>query len=133
MSRRLVIYREMPINKMPSLTLTLNIVTQYGRNPNVQVPAIHLISDFSVCTGSVGLFFHGDPASVYLCLCDPGIRQLQLMLLKVSLVLGVEIHVNVEFIKLLEPPVEQNDDGRGVCVCVSECVLDFLCVMSGRG
>lgn len=67
----------------------------------------------------VVFFFHGDPASVYLCLCDPGIRQLQLMLLKVSLVLGVEIHVNVEFIKLLEPPAEQNDDGRGVCVSVS--------------
>lgn len=45
----------------------------------------------------------------------PGIRQLQLMLLKVSLVLGVEIHVNVEFVKLVEPPAEQNDD--------SECVL----------
>lgn len=59
-----------------------------------------------------------NPASVYLRLCDPGIRQLQLMLLKVSLILGVEIHVNVEFIKLLEPPAEQNSDGRCVCVCV---------------
>ncbi|KAK2841840.1 hypothetical protein Q5P01_012040 [Channa striata] len=38
------------------------------------------------------------------------IRQLQLMLLKVSLILGVEIHVNVEFIKLVEPPAEQTDD-----------------------
>uniref|UniRef100_A0A669B7A1 F-actin monooxygenase n=1 Tax=Oreochromis niloticus TaxID=8128 RepID=A0A669B7A1_ORENI len=41
------------------------------------------------------------------------IRQLQLMLLKVSLILGVEIHVNVEFIKLLEPPEEQTDVSHG--------------------
>ncbi|XP_071362532.1 F-actin-monooxygenase mical2b isoform X3 [Trachinotus anak] len=41
------------------------------------------------------------------------IRQLQLMLLKVSLILGVEIHVNVEFVKLVEPPAEQTDDGPG--------------------
>uniref|UniRef100_A0A3P8PPX4 F-actin monooxygenase n=1 Tax=Astatotilapia calliptera TaxID=8154 RepID=A0A3P8PPX4_ASTCA len=41
------------------------------------------------------------------------IRQLQLMLVKVSLILGVEIHVNVEFIKLLEPPEEQTDVGHG--------------------
>ncbi|KAM4573539.1 F-actin-monooxygenase mical2b isoform 1-T3 [Odontesthes bonariensis] len=41
------------------------------------------------------------------------IRQLQLMLLKVSLILGVEIHVNVEFSKLLEPPEEQTDDSPG--------------------
>ncbi|XP_038563092.1 protein-methionine sulfoxide oxidase mical2b-like isoform X3 [Micropterus salmoides] len=41
------------------------------------------------------------------------IRQLQLMLLKVSLILGVEIHVKVEFVKLVEPPAEQTDDSRG--------------------
>ncbi|XP_070406627.1 F-actin-monooxygenase mical2b isoform X3 [Nothobranchius furzeri] len=41
------------------------------------------------------------------------IRQLQLMLLKVSLILGVEVHVNVEFVKLVEPPEEQTDDGPG--------------------
>ncbi|XP_026167857.1 F-actin-monooxygenase mical2b isoform X6 [Mastacembelus armatus] len=41
------------------------------------------------------------------------IRQLQLMLLKVSLILGVEIHVNVEFIKLVEPPVKQTDNSPG--------------------
>uniref|UniRef100_A0A8C7WN92 [F-actin]-monooxygenase MICAL1-3-like Rossman domain-containing protein n=1 Tax=Oryzias sinensis TaxID=183150 RepID=A0A8C7WN92_9TELE len=40
------------------------------------------------------------------------IRQLQLMLLKVSLILGVEIHVNVEFVKLLEPPEEQSQDAE---------------------
>lgn len=32
------------------------------------------------------------------------------MLLKVSLILGVEIHVNVEFVKLVEPPEEQTVD-----------------------
>ncbi|XP_051745920.1 protein-methionine sulfoxide oxidase mical3b isoform X8 [Ctenopharyngodon idella] len=35
------------------------------------------------------------------------IRQLQLMLLKVALLLGVEVHVNVEFKHLLEPPESQ--------------------------
>ncbi|XP_043944626.1 F-actin-monooxygenase MICAL2-like isoform X9 [Protopterus annectens] len=38
------------------------------------------------------------------------IRQLQLMLLKVALILGVEIHVNVEFVKLLEPPEDQENE-----------------------
>nr|XP_015193678.1 PREDICTED: protein-methionine sulfoxide oxidase MICAL2-like isoform X10 [Lepisosteus oculatus] len=41
------------------------------------------------------------------------IRQLQLMLLKVALLLAVEIHVNVEFVKLLEPPEEQENEGPG--------------------
>ncbi|XP_032367629.1 protein-methionine sulfoxide oxidase mical2b isoform X1 [Etheostoma spectabile] len=41
------------------------------------------------------------------------IRQLQLMLMKVSLILGVEIHVNVEFVKLVEPPAEQTDSSPG--------------------
>uniref|UniRef100_A0A672ZYM1 Uncharacterized protein n=1 Tax=Sphaeramia orbicularis TaxID=375764 RepID=A0A672ZYM1_9TELE len=41
------------------------------------------------------------------------IRQLQLMLLKVSLILGIEIHVNVEFVKVVEPPEEQTDDSPG--------------------
>lgn len=36
-----------------------------------------------------------------------GIRQLQLVLLKVVLMLGAEVHVNVEFKQLLEPPEEQ--------------------------
>ncbi|XP_054481007.1 protein-methionine sulfoxide oxidase mical3a-like [Anoplopoma fimbria] len=35
------------------------------------------------------------------------IRQLQLVLLKVSLLLGVEVHVNVEFKNLVEPPEDQ--------------------------
>ncbi|XP_072574366.1 F-actin-monooxygenase mical2b isoform X7 [Paramormyrops kingsleyae] len=41
------------------------------------------------------------------------IRQLQLMLLKVSLILAVEVHVNVEFVKLLEPPEDQENEGPG--------------------
>ncbi|XP_054632648.1 F-actin-monooxygenase mical2b isoform X1 [Dunckerocampus dactyliophorus] len=40
------------------------------------------------------------------------IRQLQLMLLKVCLILGVEVHVGVEFIKLLEPSEKQADDSH---------------------
>ncbi|XP_036977308.1 protein-methionine sulfoxide oxidase mical3b-like isoform X6 [Acanthopagrus latus] len=35
------------------------------------------------------------------------IRQLQLVLLKVALLLGVEVHVNVEFTNLVEPPEDQ--------------------------
>lgn len=41
-----------------------------------------------------------------------GIRQLQLMLLKIALIVGVEVHVNVEFVKLLEPPADQGTDGN---------------------
>lgn len=41
-----------------------------------------------------------------------GIRQLQLILLKVSLIVGVEVHLNVEFLKLREPPEEQGNDGE---------------------
>ena len=64
--------------------------------------------------------FAGYTTSACVCLCvsTPGIRQLQLMLLKVSLILGVEIHVNVEFIKVVEPPVEQTDDSESVFVSV---------------
>ncbi|XP_037615805.1 protein-methionine sulfoxide oxidase mical3b isoform X9 [Sebastes umbrosus] len=36
------------------------------------------------------------------------IRQLQLILLKIALLLGVEVHVNVEFKNLVEPPEDQN-------------------------
>uniref|UniRef100_A0A8C9WIJ4 F-actin monooxygenase n=1 Tax=Scleropages formosus TaxID=113540 RepID=A0A8C9WIJ4_SCLFO len=39
------------------------------------------------------------------------IRQLQLMLLKVALLLGIEIHVNVEFKRLVEPPEDQERIG----------------------
>ncbi|TSL68239.1 [F-actin]-methionine sulfoxide oxidase MICAL2 [Bagarius yarrelli] len=41
------------------------------------------------------------------------IRQLQLMLLKIALLLGVEFHTNVEFVKLLEPPEDQENEGPG--------------------
>ncbi|XP_055774282.1 F-actin-monooxygenase mical2b-like isoform X9 [Salvelinus fontinalis] len=41
------------------------------------------------------------------------IRQLQLMLLKIALLIAVEFHVNVEFVKLLEPPENQENDGPG--------------------
>uniref|UniRef100_A0A8C7JLW9 F-actin monooxygenase n=1 Tax=Oncorhynchus kisutch TaxID=8019 RepID=A0A8C7JLW9_ONCKI len=41
------------------------------------------------------------------------IRQLQLMLLKIALLAAVEFHVNVEFVKLLEPPENQENDGLG--------------------
>ncbi|KAF3689071.1 [F-actin]-monooxygenase MICAL3 [Channa argus] len=38
------------------------------------------------------------------------IRQLQLMLLKMALLLGIEIHVNVEFKGLIEPPEDQETE-----------------------
>ncbi|KAA0723765.1 [F-actin]-monooxygenase MICAL2 [Triplophysa tibetana] len=41
------------------------------------------------------------------------IRQLQQMLLKIALVLGVEFHVNVEFVKLVEPTEDQENEGPG--------------------
>ncbi|XP_061773862.1 protein-methionine sulfoxide oxidase mical3a isoform X8 [Nerophis ophidion] len=41
------------------------------------------------------------------------IRQLQLMLLKVALLVGIEIHVNVEFKGLIEPPADQESERIG--------------------
>ncbi|KAM9373029.1 LOW QUALITY PROTEIN: F-actin-monooxygenase MICAL2 [Phaethornis superciliosus] len=41
------------------------------------------------------------------------IRQLQLILIKVALILGVEIHVNLEFVKVLEPPEDQENQKIG--------------------
>ncbi|XP_060923963.1 F-actin-monooxygenase mical2b isoform X1 [Limanda limanda] len=41
------------------------------------------------------------------------IQQLQLMLLKVALLVAVEFHVNVEFVKLLEPPEDQEKEVIG--------------------
>ncbi|XP_061669938.1 F-actin-monooxygenase MICAL2 isoform X1 [Syngnathoides biaculeatus] len=41
------------------------------------------------------------------------IRQLQLMLLKVALIVAVEFHINVEFVKLVEPPEHQDHEGPG--------------------
>ncbi|XP_043372656.1 F-actin-monooxygenase MICAL2 isoform X3 [Dermochelys coriacea] len=41
------------------------------------------------------------------------IRQLQLILFKVALMLGIEIHVNIEFVKVLEPPEDQENQKIG--------------------
>ncbi|XP_036994558.2 F-actin-monooxygenase MICAL3 isoform X5 [Artibeus jamaicensis] len=41
------------------------------------------------------------------------IRQLQLILLKVALILGIEIHVNVEFRGLVQPPADQENERIG--------------------
>ncbi|XP_026234316.1 F-actin-monooxygenase MICAL2 isoform X3 [Anabas testudineus] len=41
------------------------------------------------------------------------IQQLQLILLKVALIVAVEFHINVEFINLLEPPEDQENEGLG--------------------
>ncbi|NWW31771.1 MICA3 monooxygenase, partial [Panurus biarmicus] len=40
------------------------------------------------------------------------IRQLQLILLKVALILGIEIHVNVEFRGLVYPPEDQENESK---------------------
>lgn len=45
-------------------------------------------------------------------LCVTGIQQLQLMLLKIALIVAVEFHINVEFVKLLEPPEDQEKEGN---------------------
>uniref|UniRef100_A0A8D3C3N2 F-actin monooxygenase n=1 Tax=Scophthalmus maximus TaxID=52904 RepID=A0A8D3C3N2_SCOMX len=41
------------------------------------------------------------------------IQQLQLILLKIALIVAVEFHINVEFVKLLEPPEDQGNEGLG--------------------
>uniref|UniRef100_A0A3P8WSS8 Microtubule associated monooxygenase, calponin and LIM domain containing 2a n=1 Tax=Cynoglossus semilaevis TaxID=244447 RepID=A0A3P8WSS8_CYNSE len=41
------------------------------------------------------------------------IQQLQLILLKVALIVAVEFHINVEFVKLLEPPEDQENEVLG--------------------
>lgn len=47
-----------------------------------------------------------------MCVCVlTGIQQLQLVLLKVALIVAVEFHINVEFVKLLEPPEDQENEG----------------------
>ncbi|XP_060740756.1 F-actin-monooxygenase mical2b isoform X4 [Tachysurus vachellii] len=67
------------------------------------------------------------------------IRQLQLILLKVSLIVGVEVHVNVEFVKLLEPPEKQDGVGQGwraemspVSHPISDYEFDVLIGADGR-
>ncbi|XP_053720324.1 F-actin-monooxygenase mical2b isoform X6 [Synchiropus splendidus] len=41
------------------------------------------------------------------------IQQLQLMLLKIALIVAVEFHINVEFVKLREPAEDQENEGLG--------------------
>ncbi|XP_024235742.1 protein-methionine sulfoxide oxidase mical2b isoform X2 [Oncorhynchus tshawytscha] len=53
------------------------------------------------------------------------IRQLQLMLLKVSLIVGVEVHVNVEFVKLLEPPENEGPGWRAEIRPENHPLVDF--------
>lgn len=52
---------------------------------------------------------------------SPGIRQLQLILLKVALLLGVEVHTGVEFLGLTEPSGE-----NGTAVLLTH-FLSFSC------
>lgn len=42
----------------------------------------------------------------------PGIRQLQLILLKVALLLGVEVHINVQFKGLVLPAGKVGGQGK---------------------
>lgn len=44
----------------------------------------------------------------YTVVFPAGIRQLQCILMKVALLLGVEVHVNVAFEELIEPPEDQS-------------------------
>ncbi|KAM9808145.1 LOW QUALITY PROTEIN: F-actin-monooxygenase mical2b-like [Neosynchiropus ocellatus] len=67
------------------------------------------------------------------------IRQLQLMLLKICLILGVEIHVNVEFSEILEPSEDPGGDGAGWRAevrpaghCVSDMDFDVVIGADGR-
>ncbi|XP_076011704.1 F-actin-monooxygenase MICAL2 isoform X2 [Genypterus blacodes] len=41
------------------------------------------------------------------------IQQLQVILLKVALIVAVEFHISVEFVKLLEPSEDQENEGHG--------------------
>ena len=53
-----------------------------------------------------------------------GIRQLQLILLKVSLLLGVEVHTGVEFQGLIEP---SGENGTNICQpAISFLALSFI-------
>uniref|UniRef100_A0A6I8RNP5 F-actin monooxygenase n=1 Tax=Xenopus tropicalis TaxID=8364 RepID=A0A6I8RNP5_XENTR len=67
------------------------------------------------------------------------IRQLQLILLKVCLILGIEIHVNVEFQGLIEPPEDQENQRSGWRAkvypkghCVSDYEFDVIIGADGR-
>ncbi len=56
--------------------------------------------------------FYSSDVIFFSLLCIVGIRQLQLMLLKMALLLGIEIHVNVEFKSLIEPPEDQETESK---------------------
>ncbi|XP_078276581.1 F-actin-monooxygenase mical1-like isoform X1 [Rhinoraja longicauda] len=53
------------------------------------------------------------------------IRQLQLILLKVALILGVEIHVNVEYKGLIEPPKDKRTGWRAHLLPAGHPVADY--------
>lgn len=59
--------------------------------------------------------------------CSPGIRKLQLMLLKIALLLGVAVHVPVEFHHLVEP-----DPNTGKIRCSHYALLQ-ACVLARPG
>lgn len=58
------------------------------------------------------VFFAFSSISLSSAFLFPGIRQLQLILLKVALILGIEIHVNVEFRGLVYPPEDQENESK---------------------
>lgn len=65
------------------------------------------MSKGGVCTCALSSFCY------IFCHCFfSGIRQLQLILLKVALILGIEIHVNVEFQGLVYPPEDQENESK---------------------
>lgn len=55
----------------------------------------------------VGGVLGQDTTLICRCFLSAGIRQLQLILLKVALLMGVEVHMGVEFRRLLEPSEKQ--------------------------
>lgn len=57
-------------------------------------------------------------------LCLAGIQQLQLILLKVALIVAVEFHINVEFVKLLEPPEDQENEGVVLAFSARPCPIN---------
>lgn len=70
----------------------------------------------------------------HLChLLPTGIRQLQLILFKVALILGVEIHVNLEFVKVLEPPEDQENQSIIYHNKVLFTATSFLCQVLHQG
>lgn len=74
---------------------------------------------------SISIFFW-TPVYLFYLFCIfvlIGIRQLQLILLKVALLLGVEVHENVGFESLIEPPEDQSEES--MC-CLFHFLIGFL-------